>query len=300
MSGSISSSSTRAGRAAGNAYYPPRSRGGTALREWWWRVVRTYHLPSAQILVPAGISPGWFLVSVAVPGFGFLAAGHPRVGLCAMAVSVVSAFVFLFTFGLPICWQVAAILMTVHIIGLAFLLRKSGAAGRLKSVLVAISLVGAIIYFPVYWGLSSLFLPLQVDGSAVIVRRQVPAVLKRGDWVALRMPSERADSIRMESGIWLVRLLGVPGDTVEFAGPSYRVNEESFRSLAYMPEKGRLVLGLAEWFVWPSLNIRNHGVGKTKVSEFLTGHSVISRDRILGIPCKTWLGRKQNGHESIQ
>lgn len=217
-----------------------------------------------------------------------------------MAVSLVCALVFLVAFGLPICWQAATLLMTVHIIGLTCLFRKSGAAGRLKSVFVAIGLVGGLIYFPVYWGLSSLFLPLQVDGGTVIVRRHVPAVLKRGDWVALRMSGARADSIRMEGGIWLVRLLGAPGDTVEFDGPSYRINDESFRSLGYMPDQGRMVLGPENWFVWPALSIRNHGLQRERVSEFLAGHSVISRDRILGVPCKTWFGREQHGYESVQ
>lgn len=292
MSGSISNSSIRTGREADNPYYPPRARGGVAVRELWWRLVRRWQWPGAQKLIPAGVSPERFLAALAVPGFAFVAARHVRLGVVVMALAFVCAVVFVVFLGWPICWGAASLLMAVHMIGLAFLLEKAGAARRVKAVLVAVVLVGGCVYGPLFWGISRVFLPLQVDGRVAILKRQAPRELARGGWVGIRVPGGYADSIRLKGGIWLVRVLGVPGDVVEFSKDSYRVNGESFGALDYMPTKGRVVLGQDEWFVWSSLNIRNHGVDRERVSGFLMGYSVIPRSRVLGVPCKTWFGRK--------
>jgi hypothetical protein len=244
-----------------------------------------------MVRIPSDVSISWFLVSLILPGFGFIAAGFLRTGLAMIGVFGAALLTFIVGFGLPCASVAFAIILTIHSISLGVLIGKIVPALRFGGVPLACVGLLVVLYLPLQSGIAKFVMPLELPTGVVIVRSGVPETLGRGDWVAYRIAADH-DTVRVRAGLGLDRVLAQPGDAVEFSKSSFTVNGESFPRLDYMPDKGGFILSKGQWFVWPTFSVGLNHAGFINIPGAFLRHSIVSRNDIFGIPCGWWFWRR--------
>jgi hypothetical protein len=288
----------------GAAYYPPRARWyshlfsfGSAIR----RRLALDRLHAPREMAWAGLATGFL-----VPGLAVYIRGPRLWGMAALAGCGLLFLSFIAWFGHPAGNFAFGLLLSIHISGFVYyyspLLQQEGLRSRLLLTLLALMTIGLLIYLPVrnvvlqHW-----LIPLRVRGNVVIVQRQgAPQDIRRGDWVMYSQKRSETGEAHNGGAIWVRAgfgwgpVLAVAGDRVEFSTNTFRVNGEARPLLPHMPNSGTLTVPEKHWFIWPELDIYQHGnVGEENISAILLHMATVSQEQFIGKPFKRWFWRRQ-------
>lgn len=285
---------------ATSPYYPPRARWYAAV----FRIGEAVRRGTAmdRIHLPSSVTWRGLAACFLVPGLGFYLRGPRVYGRTAMAACAVLCLIFIAGLGSTLGNLAFGFIISIHVSSFAYYCGPAMQAWELKnrllfSLLVLLSL-GFLYYGPLRDLIQNhLLMPLRIDGRVVVVQKLAPiGSVKRGDWVAYRLPSsyEAGDDVRVHihSGTGFGPVLGVAGDTVEFSTNGVFVNGVLNPPQPYMPTSGSLVVAQNQWFIWPAYSVRGHGY-QGRITAVMLQMANVSKDQYAGKPFKEWFWRKQ-------
>jgi len=306
-----------------SSYYPPRAserwispRSGQAIDRAWLALRRAFFrspLGAEAFLSLSGID---LLLCLLVPGRGYSILGHHLLGrlfLGGWAVCGLMAFAFLPS-ELMLGWAIGG-MASCHASGVGFLLLRQvedaeGSPPRLH-LRIAVPFVcwlafAALVYWPGF-GLvrRNLANPLRItveDRTVVFNPRARPGDVHRGDLVAFHSPGFSIGGngqipVRAAEGPMLGRVVGLPGDRVEFTPKSVRVNGRAGPRESTMPLEGTVVVEKGAWMVWPTVRLRVNNAGGQDTASITAAFLMISRvpqGDFLGRAYDRWFFRRQD------
>jgi signal peptidase I len=300
-------------------YYPPRAR-------WYSRSLYPFDavrraLALEKLCLPDGASVGQFVLCLALPGYAFCALGRKRSGCLVFGGYCVALIVFIVAFGYAAASISFALMISAHATSIVFLqgawLRSpreilsdapSGGGQRVISrgehcrfrfrLTLAFATV-VCLAVTVYWPLMSLtgrwVVPVRTsEGVYVISRAAMPESIARGDWVACQISGGSGiGDVIVRRGVFLNRVIALPGDRIEFAPGAFHVNGVEHRSLPHMPASGSYEVGKNHWFIWPDMAMTGANPVAAQVSATLLREAMVPADRLIGKPIKWWFWRQQ-------
>lgn len=286
-------------------YYPPRARWFSRIFFNAFRPVRRY-LHTERFRLRFELKLKDVVLCLAIPGFGFFARGRRLAGWVAVAGYAIAAIVFLAALGFSASSIAYGLMISIHASSILYLeLRWLYDASFRKKLVVALGTplaVWAILYAPLvgfaerHW-----MMPLRIADRVIVVNCGVtPRSLKRGDWVAYRIPEDIAvregvGRAYLAGGIGLDPAIGLPGDHVRFAKEAVFVNDQPFLRAQYMPASGEMKVPEKVWFIWPHLAITMRGGAfEADISATLQQTAMVAEKQIIGRPFKHWFGRRQS------
>ena len=285
-------------------YYPPRARWYSPLFYFWFPFRRVLHLE--KIHLPRGYSFHQFVLSLLLPGYAFFANGRRILGRVFMGAYFFSGLVFAVALGYQLGNIGYGLMISAHASSLIFLeshwLRRSEFALRFGLAIATLLALWLGVYSPmVDFAQRHWFMPLQVRGQVVIVRRGIsPGHIQRGDRVMYRLLETETGEAHHGGAVWVRGgygfgpVLALAGDRVEFSTNSYSVNGVSRPLLPYMPNGGEMVVAEKQWFVWPEFDINTHGnVNGANITAVMLQLATVSENQFVGQPFQHWFGRRQ-------
>lgn len=278
-------------------YYPPRARWYSPCVSLWFKVRRRLHLEEMNRAL--GCSLPRLLAVVLLPGYGFVASGRASIGKGLMAVYGVGALVFVLWLGRAPANVAFGLMLSLHATGiLSFLASRRPMEFRQKIGLTVavLILLSSVIYLPLrHWVTERWLLPLRVRDQVIVVRaRHDPTGVRRGDWIAYRIESQYlGNRTYLTGGYGFERVLGVPGDRIQFAPDSFSVNGDAQPLLVNMPTNGGWVVPEKQWFVWPELAIHSHGVAEATIASAWSQVAFVDQAQFMGQPLQRWFWRRQ-------
>jgi signal peptidase I len=280
-------------------FYPPRAR-------WYgrlWQSAETLkrRLGMERLHRPSLTSTHDFVAGLVVPGWAFYLQGRRLVGKAIMGGYLLAALVFIIWLGYPFANLISGLMVGAHVTSILFLLRRQLAGlhwgMRLLIPLGIMFAVTQLVYLPML-GLvqNHLFLPLRVHGQVFVVQRQTSSrSIHRGDAIAYRLEEFRFEMYRVEEGFGLDRVIGLPGDTIQFLPDRFTVNGVPYGLYPNMPKAGEWVVPEKHWFVWPNFAITGHGATDgAYVSELIRANGMVDQTRFVGRAYAHWFGRRQS------
>jgi len=288
-----------------SAYYPRRARWYSHLFSFDGAIQRRLALD--RIHAPREMALAGLVAGFLVPGLAVYIRGPRPWGRAALAGCGLLLLSFIVWFGHPAGNFALGLLLSIHISGFVYycspLLLEASLSSRLLFTLLTMMVLGLLIYLPIrnvilqHW-----LIPLRVRDNVVIVHRLgAPYDIKRGDWVMFsQKSSETGEAHRGGGAVWVRAgfgwgpVLAVAGDRVEFSANVFRVNGEARPLLPHMPDSGTLTVPEKHWFIWPDLDIYEHGnVSEANVSATMLQMATVSQEQVVGKPFKRWLWRRQ-------
>jgi hypothetical protein len=304
-------------------YYPPRASDrwmsrwtGNRMERWRLGLLRAFRNSPLGRTSVASLSGAQFLWVLAVPGRGYGALGHPllaRLFLTGWAVCLGVAVVFLPVSAI-LGWAVGG-MASAHSSGPAFVLLRQiesnlGAPPpwrhRLMLPLALWAVYAAAVYWPLHgWVGRHWAHPLEVVGTGqtlVFRPEKDPSRLSRGETVAFHQEGFRLSGrgglpVLVGAGPIFGRLIGFPGDVLEFQTNGVRVAGRLFSNLPGMPTSGRIDVEKGQWIVWPSVDLRvmnNGGLDESTVSDAFLEISRVDRGEFLGPAYGWWFFWRQD------
>ena len=277
-------------------YYPPRATWTRVFRRIPGALRRTlYFLHVDEVQLPLVLTERRHLWCFLVPGLSFREAGFKRISAAMMAAWLAAACVFLLWLGYGPATMALGLMLSLHVSSIIHLLNRTspgaGVLRRLVFSLAVLIIVGSVYRF----GVELVIMPLESHGKVYVVHRIPAAVgIQRGELVACRTGGTWG-TVRIHSGLVLDRVLGVPGDKVEFGNAEYRVNGVAAPRRQWMPGGGDLVVPQNTWLVWPSLDtLRQVGVSEEMISRSVLQVALVPRSGIIGKPFHRWFWRDQS------
>jgi hypothetical protein len=137
---------------------------------------------------------------------------------------------------------------------------------------------------------------MRIENRVIVVRKLAHAgALKRGDVIAYNLGGVYRDGVNAHGGPTLGKILGLPGDRIDFSPESFAVNGIAQPRLPHMPASGGMVVPENNWFIWPNLAITGgHGnVGEAMISDIMLQMAAVPQSDFSGKPFKRWFGRPQ-------
>jgi hypothetical protein len=285
-------------------YYPPRARWYSHLLSFAGTIRRRLSLD--RILLPREMALVGLVAGFLVPGLAVYIRGPRLWGRAALVSCGLLFLLFIAWFGHPAGNFALGLLLSIHITGFVYycspLLLDASFSSRLLFTLLTMMTLGLLIYLPIrnvilqHW-----LIPLRVRGNVVIVHRLgTPLDIKRGDWVMFSQKGSETGEAHNGGAVWVRAgfgwglVLAVAGDRVEFSANAFLVNGEARPLLPHMPNSGTLTVPEKHWFIWPDLDIYEHGnVGEANISATMLQMATVSQKQFIGKPFKRWLWRRQ-------
>lgn len=286
-----------------SGYYPPRARWYTRLFFDSLRPVRR-RFQIEGLHLPAGLPPLQFLASLVVPGFAFVALGRQMLGWALLGIYGCAAIVCVIWLGHRLGEIGFGVMVSIHATSICFLqarwLIESSFRTRLLIALGTLVVVWVLFYGSLLRFVEHhFFVPLARDGQVLIVQRGVNAGrLKRGDFVAFELAQDRygghhGNVVELNSGMFIDRVLGLPGDHITFSNHVVFVNEQALPAAANMPAAGGFEVPEKTWFIWPSVAVHRQGAAVFDIAGMLKEASMVTENQMIGRPFKSWCGRRQ-------
>jgi hypothetical protein len=192
------------------------------------------------------------------------------------------------------------LMISLHATSGIFLgLRLSGYTDWPRKLRLAfLVLVGTsvLIYWPLLNGVLPRFvLPLRHEGRVVVIRvESQPSIpVRRGDWIAYRIPGWNDGPIRLQEGIGFERVQAMAGDRVVFLETHCEVNGVPQPRREYMPKEGEWVVPENCWIIWPNLARRGREASVAEVRGVLQAVAYVSTSEYIGRPFRHWFWRRQ-------
>jgi hypothetical protein len=287
---------------ATSPYYPPRAR-------WYAPVFYVANMVRRGIAMDRIYLPGevtWpgLALSFLVPGLGFYLRG-PRIwGKTVMAGCALLFFLFIIGFGYPYANFAFGMIISAHVSGIVYycapILQEWELRTRLLFTVLVLAGVGLSIYLPSRAAIQNHWLmPLRVNGQGVVVQKLAsPKAVKRGDWIAYRLPA-RSEGVLEEdwrmfahSGVGLGPVLAVANDQVVFSNNVVIVNGVAQPLLPHMPTYGAITVPENFWFIWPGYSINGRG-DERRITSMMLQLANVPENEFIGRPLKRWFWRKQ-------
>jgi hypothetical protein len=280
-------------------FYPPRARWHSRFHHWAEVVRRKLHLE--RLHEPGFVSARDFLASLLVPGLAFYVEGQRSIAKAIFCGYLFALLVFMIWLGHPFANLISGLMIGTHVTCILYLLRRQLAGARLATrILVPLLLVLALsqlVYLPLLGLMQNhLFMPLRVHGQVFVVQRQAwPLSVRRGDCIAYQVAEFRAGMYRVEAGYGLDKVIGLPGDRIQFMADQFLVNDVPHPLQPHMPRTGEWVVPKKHWFVWPNLAITGHGAADEKyISELFRANGMIDQSKFVGRSYSYWFWRRQS------
>lgn len=304
-----------------SSYYPPRARRWLPLQAG--QAVDRALLGSRRLLLrsPWGfrffltISGKHLLLGALIPGYGYALFGQKRMGqifLAAWCLCAAVMVVFIKNEWVT-GWAVGG-MASSHSSGLSFLALRHvesdlGYQPPLRYRIIVPLVLWAVYAMLVYWPAYDLFrrnvvLPLRIttnDRSVLINPRIYAAQVRRGDLIAFNGPGftliRRGQvPVIAKEGPLTGRVLGVPGDRIEFTAKAVLVNGKAVERSELMPVVGSFVVEPNHWWVWPDVFAQiNNGMNldASSVSEAFANISRVPQSDFLGRAYGRWFFFRQ-------
>jgi signal peptidase I len=280
-------------------FYPPRARWHGRLYHRVEAVKHRLHLERLQR--PDFISARNFLAGLLVPGLAFYADGQRSIAKAIICGYLLAGLIFLIWLGYPFANLISGLMIGTHVTCILYLLRRQLSGAHLAiRLLVPLGLLlglSQLVYMPLL-GLvqNHLFMPLQMHGQVFVVQRQTfPLSVRRGDCIAYQVAEFRLGMYRVEAGYGLDRVIGLPGDRIQFMTNQFLVNDVPHPLQPHMPRTGEWVVPKKHWFVWPNLAITGHGATDEKyLSELYRTNGMIDQSKFVGRSYSHWFWRRQS------
>ena len=259
------------------SYYPPRAQdrwlprnvGRRIDRAGVWLRVQLARSPLGTPMV-LSLTGAEFLLCLLIPGEPYRRLGQRALGnvfligwlVCGLGV------LFFLDSSTGLGWMVSG-MASCHASGLGFLALREreasrgypeGLAGKILIPMIAWALCAFLIYWPGYKLFETtvarpLFIPAE-NRSVIFNSLARPSDLQRNDLVAYKNENFRVyGGRRLAGGLMMGRVIGLPGDRVEFGARRIRVNGHDVERLPTMPTRGDLVVASDEWLVWPTVKL---------------------------------------------
>ena len=306
-----------------SSYSPPRAsrrwisrRTGQDLDRLWLALRRGFHrspLGSEIFLSLRGVD---LLACALIPGRGYSILGQVflgRVFLGGWAACGLLALALL-PHELLLGWMVGG-MASCHASGLGFLLLRQieaseGSPPRLTHRILVPLACWAIYAMAVYWPGFGLFrrtvanpLHLVTENRSIVFNPSVRRdEVQRGDLIAFHSTGFRVQAagqvpILAAEGPMLGRVVGLPGDRVEFGPRGVRVNGRAQPRLDTMPTEGGLEVEAGHWLVWPTVRIQVNNAPGLDMASLGAAFSRISRveqSEFLGRAYNRWFLQRQD------
>jgi hypothetical protein len=277
-------------------YYPPRAPWYSAARALWFDLRRGLRLETLSL--PNRMSFCSFLAGLTVPGFAFLALELRAMARVAMAVCPVALLIWQAALGYAISTIALATVLSIHVTGTASMLlswaEAPGLRIRLLTTALTLAALSILIYLPLQNTLSKhLASAMRTRDQVIVVKPTPPRTLRRGDVVAYRINSFRANNAVIAAGFGIERVLGVAGDRVEFFGDRVEINGLGQSRGSTMPTNGMMVIPQKHWLIWPRLEINMRGDARVDVAGALLQIALVQESQLIGTPYRRWFGRSQ-------
>ena len=249
--------------------------------------------------LPSGISVPGLAGSLLVPGLGIYFRSHIW-GRAALACCAALGFTFFCALGYPLGNIAFGLLLSIHVSSITYYcspwLNSETLPKRMLVALLLTFCLGSLLYFPIRKTLQNhYFMPLRVEGQVVVMRKTLPAEVRRGDFIAYDLEPVYGEGINAHGGSTGGRVLGVAGDRIEFHTTTFSVNGVKQLRLPHMPLSGSVAVPEKNWFIWPNMAIiGGHGnVREDTISGFMLQMATVSQSQFTGKPFKSWFGRPQ-------
>ncbi|MGV3533064.1 MAG: S26 family signal peptidase [Chthoniobacteraceae bacterium] len=287
-------------KAADSPYYPPRA----GLGRYFFKIcdvlrlaIQRTQLATDHDIAPA---PAGFLRDCLVPGYGFRLAGWDQAARIAFSCWIVAFLAYFIFIGRGVGTLAFGVMMSIHATSVVCAISRVWPQ-RLLGIRLLIALTTALalyvtVYGPALGALQrSFIMPIWSHGGLYVINRTPwGQELERGDLVAYRIHVERG-YIRVQDGTGIDRILGLPGEIVEFTKTSVRINGQEHPREPDMPTSGRIALAPDTWFVWPTVSTTLHGNAPPSwASRGKVALGKISQEEILGKPIGLRIWRTRN------
>jgi hypothetical protein len=141
----------------------------------------------------------------------------------------------------------------------------------------------------------SFIMPIWSNGGLYVINRTSwGQEIRRDDLIAYRLPAQ-SGRVRSQEGNGMDRVIGLPGDVIEFTRTGVRINGRMRPKQEGMPDGGTITLPQNCWFVWPTLRMVLHrGLPLSQIAEAKVALGTIPKEDILGKPVGFHLWRTRN------
>ncbi len=306
-----------------SSYYPPRAQDRWLARTFGQRIDRLFvwlrvmfvRSPLATPLTLSLNGPQ-LLLCLLIPGEPYQRLGQRTLGRVFLIAWWAWALVLVIFLPSKTLVGLAVSGMTsCHASGLAFLyLREqessqgypSGFRAKVLAPLIAWLVCAALIYWPgyklfEYTVARPLYLPAE-NRSIVFSSLSGPRNVHREDLVAYTIDGFRVAAagelpVYVREGLMLGRVIGLPGDRIEFGPKVIQVNGHPAERLPTMPTEGELKVAPATWMIWPTLNMRinnNNGQGLQTLQDALLRLANVRQQNFVGRAFHRWFFQSQD------
>ena len=283
-------------------YYPPRKaswRRHVADVEPWLRRLVGWERIRASLGTPLG----QFCTALIVPGYSLrwtrFRAFRTHCGIlygCCVLLACAGA-------GRWVADIAIGLMLGIHTTSLVALAGRSSLNPTVLNILgvtgFALTALQYVVYRPIgHFVLDNLFLPLTMRGEVIVVRPRVdPHRLIAGNTVAYLLRSRHValdhTGVLSEEGYGIERVLGLPGDHIEFFTQGVQINGIVHEREYRMPSRGELTLPPGTWFIWPHLSEAGRGIEPEVVSSIYLRLALVSERDLVGTPFNRWFGFQQ-------
>jgi hypothetical protein len=250
-----------------------------------------------------GVTPAELFACV-LPGLAQVRRGHRTLGRTLMGIWAFLLLVALLNIGSTLSVWATLGAISTHCTAVTLLLSGVLEAmplwRRMGAGLMVYAAIAGLIYLPVYLGFSSVVRVIPIISRAESSVVQAGDVLigpgplvggrapQRGDIVLYHMESVQVAGAIIRSGVWIDRVLGVPGDRVEVRAGTVLLNGEPLAgdrlplgSVAPCPDM-ELVAGDRQYIILPTLvSFAGQGAdGRRYANQAMMLLSVVPRDSI--------------------
>ena len=287
---------------SGSEFYPPRSRGWGRLRLLSFAVRGIFYASPWEI--PQGT--GRTLLGCIVPGYSFRTSGWPTVARIIGIVYTLLAIIYIGALGFWLSGASLGLMIALHTISMIVAFRtltdEKELAARVRFALLALLLAG-LMYFVAQSFIGRVITPLRYDGKVYVVNGLTSAKdVKKGQTVAYHMngtqqtfeTAEAHGVVWVQSGYGFGKVLGVPGDRIEFTKKALLVNGVAHPRQARMPEQGERIVPEKQWFIWPefAITVRGDAAG-IQANVLVSRMGMVDQQDFRGEVFRHWFWRKQ-------
>lgn len=279
-------------------YAPPRAGRGA----WFWKTWFDYCRANRRLerILPAPLvrfTISWVQLAVfVVPLLGFFLASPPLVRRWAPVVFAAAALLALACIGQFASGVAVGLMAALHAFSIAEYLRATRPPAawfwrnvRLSGLVLAFTLLGnTLAPHLTNW----LVVPVGTETGVVLVNpsdREPPFAANA--LVAVHIARHYDRGLGLDAGLYLARVVAVPGEHIRFAPGEISINGAPREALRFMPGEGELRLPPGRSLVWP-VDLGNRGrrgEGRTLSPEAL----IVPDSALVGRPYKRWFWRTQ-------
>lgn len=286
--------------AARSTFEPPRAGAMGGIWNLWYAFLRRTRLRVPRLpfrIQSHGITCQGLAVTF-VPIYGWFLVRQRLWALGATSVYVAGLVTAILCLGWSSAGWAGGTMITLHGLGIADYfysgkLRPPPERRRARYAIVIV-LVGLVYSFVGRAALGTFVIPLQTESDVVLVNpRSRPIEPRRGEVIAYRMGSWGAGHFMLRDGTYLGRVIGLPGEMIEFGPITFSVNGESQPRRLAMPRQGKFIIPPDRMMVWP-IGLHREFDYEKEAFDFAQRATLLPDSAFVGRPYKRWFLRKQS------